>query len=297
MGRLELIGIRVSIASMIISALLASWKISVGLSGHSTSVVSDGFESAADVLASGMVVLGLYLAAKPPDNEHPYGHGRLETLAALAVGILLSMTGVLISAQSLQRAFGSATQPPAFFAVWPLLGSIILKSILFTAKYLSGRKIKSGALQADSWNDAVDVLSAFTALGALGLSLYNPVEFASADHFGGVAVGLIVIFLGIRVIRENVLQLIDTMPDAKTIAQIRAVALTVPGALGIEKCFARKTGLRYHVDLHLEVDPTLSVAASHEIASEVRDHVKEKLDWVADVLVHVEPHSLVTIDM
>jgi divalent metal cation (Fe/Co/Zn/Cd) transporter len=107
---------------------------------------------------------------------------------------------------------------------------------------------------------------------------------------GGFIIGLIVIFLGFRVVRETALLLMDTMPEPAQMAALRAETLMVPGALGVDKCFARKTGLRYHVDLHLEVDPQLSVLASHEIARAVKRHLKNQLDWVADVLVHVEPH-------
>jgi len=102
-------------------------------------------------------------------------------------------------------------------------------------------------------------------------------------------VGVIVMFLGIRVVRDTTLLLMDTMPDPAALDRIRQAALTVPGALGVEKCFARKTGLRYHVDIHLEVDPDITVRVSHDIASRVRDHLRKTLPWVEDVLVHIEP--------
>jgi cation diffusion facilitator family transporter len=132
------------------------------------------------------------------------------------------------------------------------------------------------------------------ATGGL-LSIFGPREWAAADHYGGCIIGLIVVFLGLRVSRETVRYLVDTMPDETQVAQIRAAALRVAGARGIEKCFARKTGLRYHVDLHLEVDPELTVRASHEIAHLVRDAVKSELAWVEDVLVHVEPYRSVPV--
>jgi cation diffusion facilitator family transporter len=144
-------------------------------------------------------------------------------------------------------------------------------------------------LTADAWNDAVDILSGVVALTALGLTLYNSQEFGAADLYGGFAVGLIVIFTGIRVTRDTALLLMDTMPDERLINTIRAVAHQVPGVEGVEKCFARKTGLQYHVDLHLEVDPNITVRESHDIAEQVRQRIKRDLPWVADVLVHVEP--------
>ena len=285
---------RIAVTSMVISAILAALKITIGLKANSTAVVSDGLESASDVLSSGLVLFGLEMAAKPPDREHPYGHGRLETLTALVVGMLLIVTGVLISFRSMERAF-EVQHAPAAFAIWPLLISIAVKSVLWPLKRRVGRKIMSEALTADSWNDAMDALSGFTALLGLGLTLLYPKGFVWADHVGGMAVGLIVIFLGGRVARDTTLQLMDTMPDEWHMQEIREAAMGVPGALGIEKCFARKTGLKYHVDLHLEVDPGMTVYESHDLATRVRDRIREKLDWVADVLVHVEPHLLTTL--
>ena len=285
----EKVGQRVAIASMLLSAMLAAAKIIVGLHANSTATVSDGLESSGDVLASGLVLLGLILAAKPPDAKHPYGHGRAETLSALAVGILLIASGLLISFRSLQRVW-EVQQTPASYAMWPLMVSIVTKSGMSLAKWRLSLKIRSTAMRADATNDMLDVLSGSTALLALGITLFDPKRFPAADHFGGAVVGLIVIFAGFRVVRETALQLIDTMPDAASMERIRQVGLGVRGAKGIEKCFARKTGLQWHVDLHLEVDPSMSVYESHEIATEVRIRIKEKLKWVADVLVHVEPY-------
>ena len=279
---------------MLISAGLAAAKITIGLHASSTATVSDGIESAGDVLASGLVLLGLIIASKPPDAEHPYGHGRLETLSALAVGMLLSATGVLIAFESMHLS-RDATKAPAAYAIWPLVASIAIKSIMSAAKWRYGRKIQSSGLVADAWNDTVDILSGATALFGLGLTLLNPEKFSAADRIGGSAVGVIVIFLGIRIVHDTVIQLMDTMPDPEAMDSIRTVGLAVPGVLGIEKCFARKTGLKWHVDLHLDVDPSMSVYDSHEIATRVREKIRSEVDWVADVLVHVEPHMLGTI--
>jgi cation diffusion facilitator family transporter len=284
----------VAVTSMFASAALSAAKITVGLHANSTAVVSDGLESAGDVLASGLALVGLVLAAKPPDTDHPYGHGRGEILSALIVGMMLTASGTLISFRSLERV-REVQHAPAAYAVWPLIASIVIKSIMSLWKRRLGRKISSSALLADAWNDTVDILSGSTALVALGITLYDPVKFVAADHLGGAAVGVIVIFLGVRVVRDTTLQLMDTMPDPAALDQIRQVALRVPGALGIEKCYARKTGLQWHVDLHLEVDPAMSVYESHEIATQVRIRIREELDWVADVLVHVEPHLMATI--
>jgi cation diffusion facilitator family transporter len=290
----EQVGRRVAIASMIVSGLLAALKIIVGVMANSNSVTSDGVESAADVVASGIVLFGLSLASKPPDAEHPYGHGRLEMLSGLAVGILLGMMGAGICFHAAMHL--DDRHVVAAFALWPLLVSMIAKAGLGAIKFRVGRRIKSDALVADGWNDTVDIFSAFTALVAVSLALWKPVTFAQADHYGAFGVGVIVVLLGIRVVSQTSDQLMDRMPDGRLMQEIRRVALKVPGALGVEKCLARKTGLRYHVDLHLEVDPELTVRQSHLIAHDVRARVIDELNWVADVLVHVEPHPASRIE-
>lgn len=281
-------GQRVAAGGMMVSGALALLKIFVGLAGHSTAVVADGLESASDVVASGFVLLGLTLAAKPPDSNHPYGHGRVETLTGLLIGLVLTGGGALISFGALQH-LGEARSPLAAYVVWPLAISLLAKSLLAGFKFHYARKLQSASLLADAWNDAMDTISAIVAMIAVWLTLSDPVKYLDADRYGGFIVGLIVVGAGVKVSYTTAMQLIDTMPDDDTMNQIREVARTVQGAIGIEKCFARKTGLRYHVDLHLEVDPDMTVRQSHEIAHEVRLRILETLDWVADVLVHVEP--------
>ena len=281
-------GQRIAIAGMAVSGALAVIKIIAGVMGHSTAVVADGFESAGDVFTSGFVLLGLTVAALPADSNHPYGHGRAETLIGLFIGVVLAAAGGLICYRSLLKIHAGGPAP-SFFVIWPLLLSAGMKSALAITKLRFGKRILSAALVADAWNDFTDVVSATAALIAVGLTLSDPVRFAAADHYGGFAVGVIVILTGLRVARDTASQLMDTMPGDALLNTIRGVALTVPGVSGVEKCYARKTGLQYHVDLHLEVDPEMTVRESHQIATDVRIRIKESLHWVADVLVHVEP--------
>ena len=282
------VGQRVALAGMAVSGALAVIKIIIGWVGGSTAVVADGFESAGDVFASGFVLLGLILAAKPADQNHPYGHGRVEILTGLFIGLVLTAAGAVIAYRSLDQ-LNEAHGPPAGYVIWPLIASALTKSGLSAVKFHYGRKIQSAALVADAWNDAVDILSALVALTAVSLTLGNPSRFLTADHWGGFAVGLIVIFTGARVTRDTAYYLMDTMPEEASMEQIRRVAMSVEGVHGVEKCYARKTGLQYHVDLHLEVNPDMTVRASHELAHVVRDRIATEVDWVADVLVHVEP--------
>ncbi len=279
---------RVALASLAVSGVLACSNIVVGFLAHSTSVMATGFEFAGDMLASSIVLIGMRVAARPADDDHPYGHGRFETLSAFVVGVILALAGVMICYQSLQ-AIGARHAPPGISAAAALAGAIILRSIMSTIKFRVGRRLRSSALMADAWNDAVDILSALAALTAVGLATYDPGRFLAADHYGGFVVGIVVVITGIRVVRDASFELVDTMPPPVLTDEILQVAGSVAGVQGIDKVFARKTGLRYHIDLHIEVDPTLTVAASHAIGGHVRATLKSQLPWVADVLIHVEP--------
>jgi cation diffusion facilitator family transporter len=285
--REELVGRRLALLSMSVGVVLAASKIIVGAHVGSSALVSDGCEAGADVLSSGFVYAGLWIASRPPDAEHPYGHGRYETLAALGVGALLLLTGAAIFWNGLVR-FHETGQLQTY-ALYPLIAAFFLKLSLAATKFRTGGRIQSSALRADAWHDVTDLLSTTVAFIAIGLTLVDPQRFRMADHIGGMLIGLIIFFLAVRLVLQTVGYLTDTMPERARMLEIRSIALAVPGALGIEKCFARRTGLKYHVDLHLEVNPEMTVRESHEIASDVKRQLKERLRWVADVLVHVEP--------
>ena len=281
-------GRRIAILSVAASATLALANIAVGLFTGSTAVVAAGLEFAGDVLASLIVFLGMVIASRPPDANHPYGHGRFEILAGLLVGLILVLGGCGIAFRALEKV-SEVHSPPVRAAAYPLVAAILVKAVLASVKFRTGRGIGSAALVADAWNDTVDILSAMVALIALGLTIHNPAEFLAADHYGGFAVGVIVILTGVRVVRDASMELTDTMPSDAVLGKIRNFALEVPGVEGVEKCFARKTGLQYHVDIHIEVDPSLTVATSHAIATDVRQHLRRRVPAVADVLVHIEP--------
>ncbi len=289
MAAWERLAARVALAGMLASAALAAVKIAVGLAANSVAVVSDGMESGADIVTSSLIWLGLWIAAKPADRDHPYGHGRFEILTGLAVGTLLAAVGAGICVRSIEHRYDQHV--PEFFAVWALGASIAVHGTLAIVKMRIGKRAGSTALTADAWHDLVDLISGCVALAAVLLSILFAEMQSAETTTADLIIGLIVISLGLRVARETTMQLVDTMPDDSQMQQIRRAALKVPGALAIEKCFARKTGLRYHVDLHLEVDPYLTVLESHQIAHEVQLQVKTDLKWVADVLVHVEPHG------
>ena len=279
---------RVALVGMTVSVVLAGTNIVIGLLANSTSVVATGFEFAGDVLASTIVLIGMRAAARPADENHPYGHGRIETLTAFVVGMILVSAGSMISYHSL-HAVGAKHAPPGMYAAAALVVAIVLRGIMSAVKFRVGHRLRSSALVADAWNDAVDILSAFAALIAVALATYDPVRFLAADHYGGFAVGVVVVITGLRVLRDASLELVDTMPEPVVTEEIVRISKSVEGVRGIEKVFARKTGLQYHIDLHIEVDPTQTIAASHAIGGRVRATLKRELSWVADVLVHLEP--------
>ena len=281
-------GQRVALAGILASVCLAVMNIAVGLMTQSTSVFATGVEFAGDVLASIVVLFGLIAATRPPDDDHPYGHGRIETLAAFVVGMVLSIGGAGICWNSLQEV-GAQHPPPAMTAIAALTGAIVVRGVMSVIKFRVGRRIRSTSLVADAWNDAVDILSAGAALTAVALTIYDSARFMAADHYGGFVVGIVVIGTGLRVLRDASLELMDTMPDQQMMDKLKATVLTVPGVRGVDKAYARKTGMSYHVDLHIEVDPEMSVADAHAVAGRVRHQVRGELGWVADVLVHVEP--------
>lgn len=292
-GRDALLGRRIAVVGLVASSILAALNITVGLATESTSTLAAGMEFAGDVLASSVVVLGMIVAARPADINHPYGHGRVETLAAFSVGMILAAGGVAICWTSL-RALGEQHPAPSMAAVAALGTAIAVRGVISVFKFRIGRRIRSASLVADAWNDAVDILSATAALIAVALAMYDT-RFLAADHYGGFAVGIIVVVTGLRVLREASLELMDTMPDDANMTAIREAAREVPGVLDVDKSYARKTGFRYHVDLHIEVDPELSVQAAHAIAGQVRSRLRERIGWVADVLVHVEPAKKRTV--
>ncbi len=282
------LGRRLALVSVVSSSLLALGNLIIGYLAGSTSVVAAGLEFVGDVIASSVVYVGMLAASRPADNDHPYGHGRVDLLAGLLVGVTITFGGLWICYRSLQKV-GEFHSPPAAYAAWPLIVAIVAKILLSVSKFRVGRRIESAALVGDAWNDAVDILSGFAALTALGLTISDPGRFLAADHYGGFAVGLIVVLTGVRIVRDASVGLMDTMPSQDLIDRIRKVAANVPGVSGVEKCRARKTGLQHHVDLHVEVDPNLTVSEGHGIASTVRWSIRREIASVADVLVHVEP--------
>lgn len=287
---------RLAVVSVGANAVLAAISIVLGARGRSVTVVASGIEFTADVVASLFVLFGFWFASRPADSRHPYGHGRAETLTGLLIGVGLFIIGGSIAAHA-WRDIDAVHAAPAAYTVWPLTLALAVKTAMMLAKMRASRRTGSQALMADAWNDSVDVLSAVAAITALGLTLYDPAAFHAADHVGGMLVGAFVIVAGLGVVRTTSLDLMDTMPPDALLDEVRQSACRVDGVRGVEKLFARRTGLQYHVDLHLEVDGWMSVDEGHAIATAVRERIRQDVAAISDVLVHVEPAGLGASDV
>ncbi len=284
------IGQRLAVWGLIISAGLAFVKLAGGIFAHSAALSADGLESASDVLASAMIWSSMAIARRPADEKFPYGYGRAESLAGATVGTILLMSAVLLAAHSVQRLMGPPVDLPSW-TLWPLALSFVLKGVLSVAKHRIGKRIRSSALLADSGNDAVDMISAVVAATAITLNLIDHERFAYADPIGGLGVALIIFIMGIGIFRRTSQELMDVMPDTALVARVRDVAGSVEGVRNVEKCYGRKSGTHFFFDLHIEVDPAMTVLNAHDVAHLVKDKIVADCDFVKSVLVHVEPFT------
>jgi cation diffusion facilitator family transporter len=283
-------GQRLAIIGLVTSAGLAFIKLTGGLFTHSTSLSADGLESASDVLASAIIWGGMTIARRPPDERFPYGYGRAESLAGKTVGTILLMSAVLLATHSTHRLLGPAVNLPAWILA-PLAVSFVAKGFLAALKYRTGKRIRSSALIADSGNDAVDMVSAVVAAVAVTLNVIDHQRFAYADPVGGLGVALIIFLMGVGIFRRTSQELMDVMPEPALVQQVRGCANTVVGVLKVEKCYGRKSGTQFFFDLHIEVNPQMTVHDAHEVAHQVKDKLLAECDFVRDVLVHVEPYD------
>ncbi|MGD2108325.1 MAG: cation diffusion facilitator family transporter [Phycisphaerae bacterium] len=283
-------GQRTSKICLAINGALALAKLLTGIFGHSYALIADAIESLGDLFSSAIVWGGLVIAARPADHNHPYGHGKAEPLAALAVSAMLILAAVGIAAQAASQLKGSR-EPPAPYTLVVLAGVIIVKESMYRLQKGAAERTQSTAVIADAWHHRGDALTSAAAAVGITIALLGGEGYEIADDWAALVACLIIVANGLRFMRMAVLELMDTSPRTDLADRIRVVALEVDGARFVEKVLVRKTGPRMWVDLHLEVDPELTVSRAHDIAHSVKDLIMDKWPNVADVLVHVEPHS------
>jgi cation diffusion facilitator family transporter len=272
-----------------VNGALAVIKLLTGMVGHSYALIADAIESLGDVISSIIVWGGLVIASKPADENHPYGHGKAEPLAALAVATMLLGSACLIAVQAV-REIRTPHHAPAVYTLPVLLVVVLIKELVYRYVVRIGRLAESTAVIADAWHHRGDALTSAAAAVGITIALVGGEGYEPADEWAALAACLIIVANGFRIARNSIAELMDTSPAISLASAIEADALIVNGALFVEKVLVRKAGPRLFVELHLEVDPNLSVRDAHAIAHAVKDSIMARWPRVADVLIHVEPH-------
>ena len=282
------LGLRSSLVSIIANFCLAACKCLAGFIGHSFALVADGIESLSDVFSSLAVYFGLRFAIKPPDKEHPYGHGKAEPIAAVIVALTLAVAGASIAMESISL-IRTPHQLPRAYTLWVLLAVVIVKISLSRFVSSVAENIDSTAVKGDAWHHLSDAIT--SAFAFVGISIALLTKNAAADDWAALCAAPVILFNAWRQLRPPMAELIDTAPPPEIEQHIREAAASVAGVIGLDKCFVRKAGFQYYVDLHVVVRGDLSVRSGHKISHEVEDRILAKVDRVANVLVHIEPEE------
>jgi cation diffusion facilitator family transporter len=282
------IGARVALFGMLVNSIFATAKILGGVFGHAYVLIADGIESAADIAGSFVIWGGLKFAARPPDETHPYGHGKAEPIAAVivAIGVLAAALGLAI--QSVREIL-TPHHGPAPFTLGILIVVIVVKEILFRYVNRIGRHVESTAVQTDAWHHRSDALTSAAAFIGISVALIGGTAWQSADDWAALFACAVIAANGIRLLRPAFYEIMDTAPRGQIVRSIRRAATSVPGVIEVEKCRARKMGLDFYVDLHVGVDGSISVQEGHAIAHQVKRAIQQSDARIADVLVHIEP--------
>jgi cation diffusion facilitator family transporter len=284
-------GLRATFTGLALNTLLAGVKLAAGIAGHSHALVADAVESFGDIFSSIIVWRGLVVAAEPADEDHPYGHGKAEPIAAAVISVILLAVAAWIAIQAIREA--SIPHPaPAPFTLLVLLIVIGVKEGLFRYVRRQSVSLGSEAMHADAWHHRSDALTSLAAAVGISVALAGGKGYEMADDLAAIVAAVIIAGNGWPLLRRALNELMDRSPNREVIEQIRQVAALVEGVDRIEKCLVRKMGYNYYVDMHVEVDPQMSVQRSHEIAHEVKDQVRNRIPVVQDVLIHIEPAKL-----
>jgi cation diffusion facilitator family transporter len=279
---------RVAFWGIVVSLGLGLIKLLGGLFGHSFALVSDAVHSLGDALTSSALLGALIVSQRPPDPAHPYGYTRAETVAGSSAALMLMLSALWIGWQALASLSQEYEKPEAYTLVIAAL-SAVLKEGLYRYNSRVARRVGSSALRANAWDHRLDALSSLTVLGGVALAKWGGPRYHLADHIAALVVAVIILWVGAKLFRDNLHELMDQQADTQLVQQVRTEARSVAGVLGIEKLLMRKTGLEYLVDMHVEVDPDMTVRDSHAIAHAVKDHVMSRVQLIKDVLVHIEP--------
>jgi len=272
-----------------INVVLAIVKISAGLIGNAYALIADGVESMLDVGSSLIIWSGLKFAEKPADDEHPYGHGKAEPIAGLVVSLCVMGAAAGLAYESLQGLKSPDPVMPKPFTLVVLVGVVVIKEFLFRRVAKLGKLADSTALKTEAWHQRSDAITSAAGFVGIAIALIGGHGYEAADKWAALAACAVIATNGILLLIPAFLEIMDTAPSSEVRGQFRATAQAVPGVLAIDKCFVRKMGLEYYIDIHVLVKGELSVREGHRIAHNVKDQIREKHPTVRDVLVHIEP--------
>ncbi len=273
---------------IVVNLALALVKGAAGILGHSYALVADAVESTADVITSTGVLVGLGYAAKPADEDHPHGHGKAEPLAAAFVAFALFGAGIFVAVESV-HLIHTPHKSPAPFTLIILLAVLAIKEALFRFVKDVGDDVGSTALKSEAWHQRSDAITSAAAFIGISIALIGGKGYETADDWAALLASAVIGFNAVSILRNAIGELLDKAPPDELSAQICSAAIQVPGVLGTHKCFVRKVGLDYFVDLDILVDGELSVREGHDLAHSVQDKLKVEIPIISRVLVHVEP--------
>ncbi len=282
------VGARTTIIGILANALLAGIKGIAGILGNSYALIADAIESGTDVFSSLVVLGGLRLSKVPPDKDHPYGHGKAEPLAAAVVALGLIVAALSIAIQSI-REIKIPHHAPASFTLLVLVIAVVTKEGLFRFVFKTGLSLESTAVKTDAWHHRSDALTSLAAFIGISIALIGGPGYESSDDWAALFASGVIAFNGIRLMRPAILEAMDTAPSGEVTKQVLQTAGQVPGVIGLDKCFVRKMGFDYYVDLHVIVDANLPVREAHKIGHDVKDQLRRQYSRIRDVLVHIEP--------
>jgi cation diffusion facilitator family transporter len=274
-----------SIAS---NAILAIIKIISGVLGNSFALIADGIESTADLFASVLVYLGLKYATLPPDENHPYGHGKIEPLVTFVIVAFLVISAFLIAFQSILQILTPQNAPESW-TLWVLGSIIIWKEASYRYVLYQSKQTNSSSLKADAWHHRSDAITSIAAFIGISIAVIWGEGFESADDWAALFAAFIILYNSYHIFRPALAEIMDEHTHDELQLEIRRISLSVDGILGTEKCHIRKTGMTYYVDLHAIVSGNISVVAGHKLSHNLKDELMAKIPQIGDVLIHIEP--------
>ena len=281
-------GKQASLVGLGVNLILGVGKLVAGVLGHSHALVADAVESLGDSVSSIIVWRALHVASRPPDADHPYGHGKAEPLAAALVAVLLVAAGIGIAVESVHQIV-MPHLAPAPFTLAVVLGVVVIKEGLFRFAARAGRETGSHAVRTDAWHHRSDAITSLAAAVGIGIALVGGRGFEAADDWAALFASGIIVLTGWRLLEPAVHELMDRLPPQEVMDEAKRVAEARPGVYKVEKLLMRKMGIYYVADMHLEVDPEMSVRDSHALAHRVKEDVQRGLPQVVELTIHVEP--------